>query len=40
MWRLGGIQFATLHVVGTANGRVGIKRDNKAVALDAVEARG
>ena len=39
MWRLGGLQFATLHVVGTANGRVEIKRDNKAVALAAVEAR-
>lgn len=39
MWRFGGIQFATLHVVGTNNGRVEIELDDKSTALDAVDAR-
>ena len=38
LWQLGGVKFATLHVVGTANGRVEIKRYNMAVALAAVKA--
>lgn len=39
MWRFKGIQFATLHVVGTNNGRIEIELDNISDALDAVDAR-
>ena len=39
LWRKSGVQFATLHVVGTSNGRVEINRDDTAQALAAVEAR-
>ena len=38
-WRHDGIQFATLHVVGTNNGRREIELDDKPKALDAVDAR-
>lgn len=40
MWRHGGIQFVTLHMVGTNNGRQKIKKDKpKEKALKLVEAR-
>lgn len=38
-WRYGDIQFATVHVVGTNNGRKEIELDDERVALDAVDAR-
>lgn len=39
IWQHGGIQFATIHVVGTNNGRREIELDDKSQALDAVDAR-
>jgi len=38
-WQYKGIQFATIHVVGTNNGRREIELDDKSKALDAVDAR-
>ncbi len=39
MWRYGGVQFVTLHVVGTNNGRIEINNDDKFQAVALVEAR-
>ncbi len=39
LWRFGGGQFATLHLVGTNNGRVNILMDDVAMALAQVDAR-
>jgi hypothetical protein len=39
MWRFGGIQFLTLHVVGTNNGRIEVKQDDVTTAIAAVWAR-
>ncbi|MFQ5953609.1 MAG: hypothetical protein ACE5JZ_00925 [Kiloniellales bacterium] len=38
-WRLGGVVFATVHVVGTNNGRNQILKDDIAAALSLVAAR-
>lgn len=38
-WRDGGLVFATLHIVGTDNGRSEILMSNPSTALDAVDAR-
>ena len=38
-WRLGGVQFATLHIVGSDNGRSEILQSDVSAALDAVDAR-
>lgn len=38
-WRHGGVQFVTLHVVGTNNGRIQILEDDPAVARDEVDRR-
>ena len=38
-WTLGGVMFATLHVVGTNNGREEILEDDIGLALSLVEAR-
>ena len=38
-WTNGGVQFATLHMVSTNNGRVEILKDDTAAALALVEAR-
>lgn len=39
LWRRGGVQFATLHVVGTNDGRGQIRRDIAAIARARVTAR-
>ena len=39
LWRFGRVQFATLHLVGTNNGRVEILMDDVAMALAQVHAR-
>ena len=39
LWRSGKVQFATVHLVGTNNGRVEILMDDVAMALALVEAR-
>ena len=39
MWATGGVQFATLHVVGTANGRAQIELDDRQLALSLADAR-
>lgn len=38
-WRYGEVQFTSLHIVGTENGRDGIKGTAEAVALAAVDKR-
>lgn len=38
-WRYGGVQFVTLHIVGTDNGRHEIKQSDEKAALKAVDAR-
>ncbi|MFN0022907.1 MAG: hypothetical protein ACKVS5_03315 [Parvularculaceae bacterium] len=38
-WRHGGVRFATLHVVGTANGRAWVAGDALSAASAAVDAR-
>ncbi|MEQ9334504.1 hypothetical protein [Thalassobaculum sp.] len=39
LWSTGGVQFATIHVVGTANGRRGIELDDRDLALALADAR-
>ena len=39
VWRFGGLQFGTVHLVGTNNGRIEIRMDDVALALALVEAR-
>ena len=39
LWRFGKVQFATLHLVGTNNGRVDILMDDVGLALARVRAR-
>ena len=38
-WRYGGVEFVTLHIVGTDNGRRRIMRSDEQAALEAVDAR-
>lgn len=38
-WYYEGIQFATIHIVDTRNGRIEILKDNKNKALDQVDSR-
>ncbi len=38
-WEYGGLQFVTLHIVGTDNGRRDISRSDIQTALNAVDAR-
>lgn len=39
LWRFGKVQFATVHLVGTNNGRLEILKDDVAMALAHVDAR-
>jgi hypothetical protein len=39
MWATGGVQFATLHVVGTANGRAQIELDDRQLAWALADSR-
>lgn len=39
MWRQAGVQFATLHVVGTMNGRAEVNLDDRALAAALADSR-